>query len=450
MSVSTEQREKALVAQETDGDSTPASEEAVVPPKAVVFPDGGFVAWSQVAMGFLLMFSSWGLINAWGIFQTYYNQPPSLGSQSSISWIGSTQSCLLLLSGAIWGRAIDAGYARLLTIIGSIMIVLSLFMTSLSGSSHPADAQTGKQHLVFWQIFLSQGVLGGLGMGLTFLTSVGIPATYFMKRRALATGIVTTGSSLGGIIYPIAFERLLRTYGFRWALRIVGFVALATLAIACFLVQQRTDLPKKAKAPLIQFRALTEPRYRMYVLGMMCSFMGCYIPYYYLQSRIKDEDVDLKGLEGFYFISLLSAGGVAGRVVPNYLADKIGPIFVHATCVLTGGILIFAWPFILSLQGLIAFSLFYGFFSGAFISLPPATVASVTPDMSRFGARLGLAATINGLGLLAGPPIAGAVISGKGGYVGAAVFAGVVVVVGAGAIGVGGVLKGKKTESFNG
>jgi MFS family permease len=92
--------------------------------------------------------------------------------------------------------------------------------------------------------------------------------------------------------------------------------------------------------------------------------------------------------------------------------------------------LIFAWPHVLNLGGLIVFALVYGFFSGAFISLPPATIGSVTKDMSQFGARLGLAVTINGFGLLSGPPIAGAIISSKSGYTGASIFAGVVVCVG--------------------
>ncbi|CAG8951005.1 hypothetical protein HYFRA_00006402 [Hymenoscyphus fraxineus] len=406
-----------------DGDPAPPL------PPPITFPDGGFVAWSQVAMGFLIMFSTWGIVNAWGIFQTYYNLPPSLGTKSAISWIGSTQSCLLLLSGAIWGRAVDMGYAKTLTSVGSILIVASLFLTSISGQGLPQTSTKGAT-LVYYQILLTQGVLGGLGMGLTFLTSVGVPATYFLKRRALATGIVTTGASFGGIIYPIVFEYLLQHYGFRWAIRILGFMAAATLFLASLLVRQRRDLPQKAKQPLIQFTALKDPKYAVLVAGMCCSFFGCYIPYYYLQGRVRDAGVDLKGMESFYFVCLLNTGGVAGRIIPNRVADKIGPLRVHTTVVLIGGILIFIWPFVLNLPGLIVYTLVYGFFSGAFISLPPATIGSITPDMSQFGSRLGLAVSINGLGLLAGPPIAGALISGKAGYTGAAILAGLVVVLG--------------------
>lgn len=72
----------------------------------------------------------------------------------------------------------------------------------------------------------------------------------------------------------------------------------------------------------------------------------------------------------------------------------------------------------------------YGFFSGGFTSLPPASVASTSSDMSRFGARFGMAVTMNGFGVLAGPPIAGAIIGDRSGYVRAGVFGGIITFVG--------------------
>lgn len=103
--------------------------------------------------------------------------------------------------------------------------------------------------------------------------------------------------------------------------------------------------------------------------------------------------------------------------------------------------MIFVWPSVLNLPGLIIFSLLYGFFSGGFTSLPPASVASLTPDMSRFGARLGLAVTFNGFGVLAGPPIAGAIIGDGNGYTHAGIFGGLVVLIGAVGVCIAGVLR---------
>jgi MFS family permease len=44
----------------------------------------------------------------------------------------------------------------------------------------------------------------GVGIGLLFLPAVGAVSHHFQKRRALATGIVVSGSSVGGIIFPIS------------------------------------------------------------------------------------------------------------------------------------------------------------------------------------------------------------------------------------------------------
>ena len=49
-------------------------------------PDGGLAAWTQVLMGHLIIFNTWGYIISFGVFQTYYvtalGHPPS-----DISWV---------------------------------------------------------------------------------------------------------------------------------------------------------------------------------------------------------------------------------------------------------------------------------------------------------------------------------------------------------------------------
>ena len=47
----------------------------------------------------------------------------------------------------------------------------------------------------------------GFGLGLTFLPSLSIIGHHFRTRRALAVGIVISGSSAGGIVFPIMLNR---------------------------------------------------------------------------------------------------------------------------------------------------------------------------------------------------------------------------------------------------
>lgn len=63
-------------------------------------------------------------------------------------------------------------------------------------------------------MFLSQGVALGLGFGTLFLPAVGIVSHHFHKRRALATGIVVSGSSVGGIVFPVGKNTLVPVIAF--------------------------------------------------------------------------------------------------------------------------------------------------------------------------------------------------------------------------------------------
>ena len=61
-------------------------------------PDGGLVAWTQVLMGHLIVFNTWGYIISFGVFQTYYvatlGHPPS-----DISWVRTSAEDPLQLVG---------------------------------------------------------------------------------------------------------------------------------------------------------------------------------------------------------------------------------------------------------------------------------------------------------------------------------------------------------------
>lgn len=148
-------------------------------------PNGGLQAWLQVAGAFFLFFNSWGVVNTFGVFQSYYKNtliPDS--SPSSISWIGTTQGFLLFLAGVVAGPVFDKGHMRLLVFLGTAFITFGLMMMSICKE--------------YYQLFLAQGVVVGLGCGLIFLPSIAVVATYFTTRRALATGITASGGSIGG------------------------------------------------------------------------------------------------------------------------------------------------------------------------------------------------------------------------------------------------------------
>lgn len=164
-------------------------------------PNGGLIAWLQVAAGFVLFFNTWGMISSFSVFQTYYESGELFeASSANISWIGSIQCFLLQLTGLVAGPIYDRGYLRLLLVTGSFMIIFGLMMLSLSTE--------------YWQALLAQAFCIGVGAGLLFVPTVSLIPTWFSTRIGLAIGIASSGSSLGGVIYPIVLYRLISQVGF--------------------------------------------------------------------------------------------------------------------------------------------------------------------------------------------------------------------------------------------
>lgn len=123
----------------------------------------------------------------------------------------------------------------------------------------------------------------------------------------------------------------------------------------------------------------------------------------------------------------MNAASIPGRTLPTYLSDTTGPLNLQAPFAFISGILCFSWLAVTDLAGLMAVLVLYAIFSGAFLALPPAAVASLTPDLSRFGARMGVVFAFMALGSLVGNPVSGAIIQSRDGgayYTGAKLWAG--------------------------
>ncbi|KAL2867851.1 MCT family MFS transporter [Aspergillus lucknowensis] len=390
------------------------------PPTLPPPPNGGLQAWLQVFGGFLFVLNTWGMANAFGIFQTYYTTtllPES--SQSSISWIGSIQGFLLLFVGVFCGRAFDAGYFYPVAGLGIFLSVFGMMMTSLGTK--------------YYQIFLAQGLCLGVGSGCLFTPSISLVGTYFSTRRGLATGIAASGSSVGGIIFPVLIRRLIVTVGFPWAVRAMAFIMLGTLTLGISLLRPR--LPPRKSGPVVDVVAFKDPAYTTFVVGLALGFMAFFIPFFYAESYALSIGVD--GELSFYILSIMNAAGMVGRLLPNAIADKLGNLNVIVPCAYISGINVLAWISVKNLGNLLATSIMYSFFSGGLMALPPAVLVALSPSLNQIGVRVGMALTIGSLGVLIGSPIAGAILTrqsksdGVGGleYTGTLVFTGIALLI---------------------
>ncbi|KAE8144875.1 major facilitator superfamily domain-containing protein [Aspergillus avenaceus] len=378
-------------------------------------PDGGFLAWSQVALGHLVIFNTWGYINSFGVFQTYYAE--TLGHPpSDISWVGSIQIFLLFFIGTFSGRATDAGYFKAILTLGAVLELFCIFMTSLSTN--------------YWQLFLSQGIGQGIGCGLMFCPTIALIPTYFSTKRSIAMGIVASGSATGGLVFPAVVMRLLPQIGYEWTMRILGFISLATLLPCLIFLKQR--LPPRQSGPLVEWTAFKEPSYALFTIGMFLNFWGLYVGFFYVGSFARDV-IDVSQTTSIDVLLVMNGVGLLGRLIPNLMADwYTGPMNLLIPCSLATGVVAYCWATVNNQNGMYAFSAFYGLAAAGIQSLFPATLSTFMTDLKTSGVRMGMVLSVVAIAALIGSPIAGALVERDGGqYLYAQMFMGSAIIAGA-------------------
>ncbi|KAM3554245.1 hypothetical protein MY1884_006237 [Beauveria asiatica] len=359
-------------------------------------------AWMQVLGAFCLNLNTWGMMNSYGAFQTYY-QLELLRSHSSseIAWIGSTQAFLLFVVSVAAGALFDAGFTPWLLWGGGVLVVAGMLLVSATS--------------LYWQVLVTQAVMMGLGFGLLYLVAPAVVSQYFGPRTALAMGASSSGSAIGGVIFPIAFARLVPKVGFGWTCRILGFILLVTSVIPALLM--RSKQPPRRDRKLIDAAAFRDVPYLLLNAGLTFGFMGLYIIFNYIELFALDRTNVSHGLAD-YLLVILNVSSLPGRIIPGYYADKIGSINVQTTVALFSAVLTFCLYAIHSTAGLVVFCIIYGFFSGAFMGLPAAGIVSLSDDKSKIGIRIGMTLGTVGFGVLVSNPIAGAIVGHDNNWIG--------------------------------
>jgi MFS family permease len=132
----------------------------------------------------------------------------------------------------------------------------------------------------YWQLFLAQGICGGLGAGISYTPVLACVSTYFTRKKALAISVTTCGSVTGGVVFPVIARQLLDKIGFAWTVRVMGFVMLFNSVLIVILAKAR--LPPRKRGPLVEVAAFREASYTLFSIGAFMLVWGVYVSYYYV------------------------------------------------------------------------------------------------------------------------------------------------------------------------
>ncbi|PYH43011.1 MCT family MFS transporter [Aspergillus saccharolyticus JOP 1030-1] len=383
-----------------------------------------------VAAACLIMMTTCSFVFAFGVYQSLYeemaaqpNTPFTGTSTALIDLIGTLAIALMSMAGPYatsWSKHFSP---QAVIIAGGWVFGVAYILASFSKT--------------LWQFALTQGLLLGVGCCLAYVPTMSVAPTWFSARRGLAMGVIISGTGIGGMMWPPVLRAMISHIGFRNALRVSGCVATTIVSAAGALLrweprfheklkQQQQQSPPTGKKylrllfiPLIDRRTALSARFLAQAAGCFLQSAAYSTPLFFYVSFA--QTLGYSASTAATFLTISNASNFLSRIVLGYLADKLGRINALAVTTLLSALSVFAFWFPATFAAdkgvstpaargcFIVFTVLYGSFASAYISLFPASLVEVF-GVERFTSVNGVLYLIRGMGALIGTPLVGMLI----------------------------------------
>lgn len=215
-----------------------------------------------------------------------------------------------------------------------------------------------------WQLFLSQGLCYGYGMGFLFVGSVGVIPQWFTTKRSLANGIGAAGSGFGGLVYSLATNKMIENIGIGWAFRILGILAFTLNFISAILVKDRNKATGSTQLAF-DYTLFRRVEFLLTLGWGFFSMLGFIVLLFSLPDYALT--IGLSAQQGSVVAALLNLGQGLGRPIVGIFSDAAGRINMAGFLTFVCGLMcLIIWVFAKSFGVLVFFAILAGTVSGTY------------------------------------------------------------------------------------
>jgi len=364
--------------------------------------------WIVVAAIFMIGFVGYGFHFSFGVFFKSL-QEDFLWSRATTSAVFSVYMALSVVFSILGGWAFDRYGARKVFALSGFFTGLAFLLTSMVTAS--------------WQLFPTYSFFLALGTAPIYVGSMSTVSRWFSRRRGLALGIVSCGSSVGMMVISPISAFLITRYGWQNSYFI--------LSLAAFLIMIPCALT--LKKPPVMVRALPDPggkndeenvehtltearKQRSFWLLVFVLFFFSSCSYAVLTHIVPHAiDLGISAIEAASLLGFIGIGSFLGRLFLGRASDSIG----SKRGMLISSLLMAAIMFWLigssKLWMIYLFTIVFGFALGSTAPLNAALIGDCF-GLRHIGLIMGVIDIGWGSGAAFGPAFAGYLFDIRGSY----------------------------------
>lgn len=361
--------------------------------------------WVIIAAGMAMSCIGMGAMMSLGVFLQPIAQDTGW-SRTAVSTAALLNFLGMGVGSFVWGALSDRFGARIVVLLGGVMLGLGL-----------AFAGRSESVLAFQAIY---GGTVGLAVGSLYVPMTALAVRWFDRNRSLAAALVSVGMGMGTTIMAPLAGWLVSQGGWRSAMMTMAIIAWSVI-LPCALLLREPPAPAGGgftasahEPPEINLpRALLSPQ----CLAISLAFFACCAahsgPIFHMVSYVANCGVPEFAAASVF--GMAGLGGLAGRIVFGLVSDRVGarPTLIIGLALQGSAILL--WLADLGLSGFYATALIFGFAYGGVMPLYAILVRESFPGRI-MGGVFGVVVMVSFFGMAIGPWLGGFVFDRYGGY----------------------------------
>ncbi|KAK1162235.1 monocarboxylate transporter 4-like [Acipenser oxyrinchus oxyrinchus] len=378
-------------------------------PTGVKAPDGGW-SWVVLCGCFVITGFSYAFPKAVSVFFKELIREFGVG-YSDTAWISSILLAMLYGTGPLCSVLVNRFGCRPVMMVGGLFASLGMILASFATS--------------IIQIYLTTGVITGLGLALNFQPSLIMLNRYFDQKRPLANGLSAAGSPVFLCCLSPLGQVLQYNFGWRGGFLILGGMLLN--CCACGALMRPLEPPKKLvdqeepsskvvekkkpKKKLLDFTVFKDRGFLIYTIAASIMVLGLFVPPVFVVSYAKD--LGYQDTKAAFLLSILGFIDIFARPTCGIIAGLkwVRPrcVYLFAFAMVFNGMTDLVGSMSVDYTHLVIFCIFFGISYGMVGALQFEVLMAIV-GTEKFPSAIGLVLLMEAMAVLVGPPSAGKIL----------------------------------------